>query len=164
MSHTYSTTAPSSNFQLILDNALKVYQKRTKNDILLHPLAPQLQTCSSHSDVLAVLQQQVQGLDQSRSDDDRWTKWLNPTIHVLLTFSGTVGTVGLVCLANMCIFEICMLIFVLQAFSPATVVFAGIGVLLSVSILNTFAWVVLIIGFSGSKRRSCEPRYSFGHL
>jgi hypothetical protein len=101
MSHTHSTAAsPSnscSNFQLIINDALKVYRKRTKNDLLLHPLAAQLQTCQSPSDILAILQQQVQGLDQSQGGDDRWTKWLDPTINVLLTFSQTAGTVGLVC-------------------------------------------------------------------
>jgi hypothetical protein len=101
MSHTHSTAASSSNscsnFQLIINDALKVYHKRTKNDLLLHPLAAQLQTCHSPSDILAVLQQQVQGLDQSQSGDNRWTKWLDPTINVLLTFSQTAGTVGLVC-------------------------------------------------------------------
>jgi hypothetical protein len=94
---TRSMAASSSNFQILINNSLKLYHKRTKNDILLHPLAAQLQTCDTPSDILAVLQQQVQGLDQTRSSDDRWTKWLDPTIHVLLTFSQTVGTVGLVC-------------------------------------------------------------------
>ena len=83
-SHTRSTAASSFDFQLIINNALEVYHKRTKNDLLLHPLAAQLQTCESPTDVLAVLRQQVQGLDQSRSGDDRWTKWLDPTINVLL--------------------------------------------------------------------------------
>ena len=93
MSHTPSTASSSSNFQVIVNNALKVYHKRTKNDLLLHPLAAQIQACVSPADILAVLQQQVQGLDC----DDRWTKWLDPTIDVLLTFSQTAGTVGLVC-------------------------------------------------------------------
>jgi hypothetical protein len=99
MSHTHPAAASSSNsnFQLIFNNALKTYQKRTKNDLLLHPLAAQLQTCDSPSDILAVLQEQLQGLDQSRNADERWTKWLDPTISVLLAFSGTLGAgVGLV--------------------------------------------------------------------
>ena len=96
MSHTRSTTSSSSNFQLIIENALKVYRKRTKTDLLLHPLASRIQTCDTPTDIIAVLQEQLQGLDQSRSADDRWTKWLDPTIHVLRTFSGAVGTVGLV--------------------------------------------------------------------
>jgi hypothetical protein len=35
------------------------------------------------------------------------------------------------------------LTFIWQAFSPATVVFAGIGVILSVGILNNLAWIIL---------------------
>lgn len=97
MSHPRSTAMSSSNFQITIINALKVYQKRTKNELLLHPLAGQLQACTSSSDILAVLRQQVQGLDQSRSGDDRWTKWLGPAINVLLTLSQSAGTVGLVC-------------------------------------------------------------------
>ena len=73
----------SSNFQPIFDNALKVYEKRTKKDLLAHPLATELQYCDSPTKILAVLHRQVQGLDQSLSSDDRWTKWLDPTVNVL---------------------------------------------------------------------------------
>ena len=98
MSHSQPTAASSSNFQVIINNALDMYNKRTKNDLLAHPLAPQLQACESPGAILAVLQQQVQGLDQSRTDD-RWTKWLDPTVNVLFAFSATLGAgVGLVCL------------------------------------------------------------------
>ena len=99
MSHSRSTASESSstNFQLVLNNALKAYEKRTKKNLLSHPLASQLQDCDSPGDIIAVLQQQIQGPNQSRSADERWTKWLSPTINVLLTFSQTVGTVGLVC-------------------------------------------------------------------
>ncbi|KAF8487367.1 hypothetical protein DFH94DRAFT_841701 [Russula ochroleuca] len=116
MSHTHPTaptSSNSSNFQIIFNNALKVYQTHTKNDILLHPLAAQLQTCDSPRSILAILQEQVQGLDQSRSGDERWTKWLDPTVNVLFAFSATVGA-G-----------------VSPVFSPTNVIFTGIGVLLS---------------------------------
>ena len=98
MSHSHITASgsSSSNFQLIINNALQAYEKRTKKSLLDHPLASQLQACDSPGDILAVLRQQIQGLDQSRTADERWTKWLDPTIHVLFTFSQTVGTVGLV--------------------------------------------------------------------
>ena len=95
-SHTTASGSSSSNFQLIINNALQAYEKRTKKSLLDHPLASQLQACDSPGDILAVLRQQIQGLDQSRTADERWTKWLDPTIHVLFTFSQTVGTVGLV--------------------------------------------------------------------
>ena len=77
--------SPSSpNFQLIINNALNTYKRRTGQDLHSHPLAEQLEICSSPTAILAVFQQQIQGLDQS---DERWTKWLDPTINVLYTFS-----------------------------------------------------------------------------
>ncbi|KAF8473035.1 hypothetical protein DFH94DRAFT_855950 [Russula ochroleuca] len=113
MSHTQATVSSPSNFQLIINNALDKYKKRTKNDLLTHPLAVQLQSCNSTSAILAVLQQQVEELDQSRSSDERWSRWLDPTVNILNALSSTVAAgVGLV-------------------FSPASVIFAGVGVLLS---------------------------------
>ena len=103
MSHNHPTvtSSSSSNFQLIINNALNTYKKRTKNDLREHPLAAQLQTCNSPSAILAVLQQQVQGLDQSRSADERWTKWLDPTVNVLYAFSDILGAgASLVCLTK----------------------------------------------------------------
>jgi len=99
MSHSHTAAAASSpNFQLIFNNALEAYKKRTKNDLLAHPLAAQLQTCNSPSDVLLILQQQVEELNQSRNSDGRLTKWLDPTVNVLYAFSGALGEgVGLVC-------------------------------------------------------------------
>ena len=82
MSHYHPTASSSSNFQLIINNALKAYEKRTKEDLLAHPLAAQLQACNSPGDILAILQQQVQP-DQSLLSDDRWSKWLDPTVSIL---------------------------------------------------------------------------------
>ncbi|KAF8493658.1 hypothetical protein F5888DRAFT_715108 [Russula emetica] len=111
-----TATSSSSNFQVIFNNALKAYQKRTKKDLLAHPLAGELENCNSPTKILAVLHQQVQGLDQSLSSDDRWTKWLDPTVNVLYILSETLGEgISLV-------------------FSPGKVIFAGVGVLLSVRI------------------------------
>jgi len=81
----------SSNFQLIFDSALKVYQKRTRNDLLSHPLATQLQACDSPIAILALLHQQVQELNQSRSSDGKLSKWLEPTVDVLYAFSTALG-------------------------------------------------------------------------
>ena len=90
-SHPITTGPSSSNFQLIFNNALKAYEKRTKKDLLAHPLAAELQNCDSPTKILAVLHQQAQGLDQSPSGDDRWTKWLDPTVNVLYMLSGTLA-------------------------------------------------------------------------
>ena len=101
MSHSHPTSAPSSNFQIIFDNALKAYEKRTKKDLLIHPLAAQLQHCNTPSSILDVLQQQVQELNQSQGRNEKWTRWLDPTVKVLYAFSETLGGgVTLVCLSS----------------------------------------------------------------
>jgi hypothetical protein len=83
--------SPTSNFESIFSTALKAYERRTKTDILAHPLASQLQECSSTGSILAVLQGKVDDLAQTRRSDERLTKWLSPTINVLLAFSGILG-------------------------------------------------------------------------
>jgi hypothetical protein len=88
MSHAIPSTSPAPNFQLIFNNALDAYKKRTKNDLLAHPLVAQLQTCNSSSAVLALIHQQVQGLQR---ENGSLTNWLDPTVRVLLAFSETLG-------------------------------------------------------------------------
>ena len=96
MSQTHTTA--STNFQLIINNALDNYKKCTKNDLITHPLTAQLQSCNSPSDVLAVLHQQVHELDYSRTDE-RWSKWLDPTVNVIYVLSSTLTAgVTMVCL------------------------------------------------------------------
>jgi hypothetical protein len=46
---------------------------------------------TASSSILVVLQQQFQELNQSQSSDERLTKWLEPTVKVLYTFSETLG-------------------------------------------------------------------------
>ncbi|KAN0140663.1 hypothetical protein V8E53_001490 [Lactarius tabidus] len=106
------TPSSSSDFQEIFSAAVKAYEKRTQKDLLNHPLASQLQACDTPASILAVLQGQVDDLDHAQKTDERLTRWLGPTIDVLLAFSDTIGEgVSLV-------------------FSPAKVIFAGAGVLL----------------------------------
>jgi hypothetical protein len=99
MSLIHPTASSSSNFQLIFNNALKAYERRTKKDLLAHPLAAQLQACDTPSSILVVLRQQIPDLDRSQSTSaDRLTKWLDPTVNVLYALSATLGEgVGLVC-------------------------------------------------------------------
>ena len=86
MSHSSSIVA-SSNFQQVINDALRLYKKRTRNDLLNHPLASKLQVCDSPAAILTVLHQQVDGPDEFRI---RWTKWLVPTVKVLYTLSATL--------------------------------------------------------------------------
>ena len=99
MSQTPSTSmAPSrSGFQTIFNAALKLYQQKTKKDLIAHPLAEQLQSCNSTTAILSILQEQVREFDQAHSGDERLTRWLSPTVNVLCTFSAVVsGGVGMV--------------------------------------------------------------------
>ena len=84
-------TAPSSNFNVIFDKALKAYKIKTKQDLAAHPLAKQLHLCDSPEAILTILQDQVHYFEQSRSGDERLRRWLGPTINVLYAFSEVAG-------------------------------------------------------------------------
>jgi hypothetical protein len=97
MSRVPSTSTSSTSFESLFTAAFKAYKEQTKNDIASHPLATQLQSCDSPSAILAVLRTQVQAVDQSRSANEQWTKWLDPTVNVLFAFSEILGNgVGVV--------------------------------------------------------------------
>ena len=91
MSQAPSATTSSTNFETIFTAALEAYKQQTKKDIASHPLAVRLQSCDSPSAILTVLRAQVQVFDQSRSADEKFTKWLDPTVNVLCAFSETLG-------------------------------------------------------------------------
>ena len=99
MSHGGPSTSSSPNFQLIFNNALKAYERRTRSDLLAHPLVAQLQDCNSVGAILDIVHQQVQEFHQSREGDESLTKWLDPTVKVLYSLSNTLGEgVSLVCI------------------------------------------------------------------
>ncbi|KAH9077602.1 hypothetical protein EDB83DRAFT_1497580 [Lactarius deliciosus] len=129
------TPSKAARFQTIFNAALKSYQKQTKRDLVAHPLTSRLQSCDSTGAILGVLQDQVREFDQACSEDDRLTKWLGPTVNVLYAFSAALGEgVG-------------------AAFSPARVIFAGIGVVLVASIISIY------LGISFKRWSSCRrPR------
>ena len=112
MSQIHSTISLSSSFHSIINNALKAYEKRTKNNLLFHPLAEQLQTCNSPGAILQVLQQQVEKVNRSQTGDEMLTKWLDPTVKVLYAFTEALGEgVGLVCFKVVFSITICTLMF-----------------------------------------------------
>ena len=100
-------SSSSSNFQSIFDASLQSYNNRTKNKLLDHPLATQLQSCDSPNSVLSVLQDLIKQFDQRRTSDERLRNWLNPTVNVLYTFSATLGEgVGLVSLSLLSLYDL----------------------------------------------------------
>ena len=124
----------SSNFQFIFNASLQAYENKTKNKLVDHPLAAQLQSCNSPNAVLAVLQGLVEQFDQSHTSDRRLMNWLNPTVNVLYRLSTTLGGVGLVSFSSLSL-SIYALMVIYQAMPPVNLIFTGIGVLLHVSAL-----------------------------
>ena len=103
MSQVPSTSTSSTNFEAIFSAALEAYNKKTKKDIASHPLATQLKSCDSSSAILAILRTQVQTFDQFQSANEKWTKWLDPTVNVLFAFSATLGNgIGVVNCETLC--------------------------------------------------------------
>jgi len=129
-----SSSSSSPSFLPIFTAALETYEKTTKKKLFTHHLAAQLQSCDSPAAILSVLQHLVQQLDQSRSSDQQLTNWLSPTVNVLFAFSATLGEgVGLVSLESLS-HENLGSDFDFAGILAAKVIFAGIGVLLLVSI------------------------------
>ncbi|KAH9052831.1 hypothetical protein EDB87DRAFT_1835577 [Lactarius vividus] len=105
-----SSSTPS--YHPIFEKALKEYKKKTRKDISSHPLAEEIRGCGSIEAILTVLQGKANELSRSQSSDERFTKWLTPTVNVLNALSSTLGEgVGIV-------------------FSPTKIIFSAISILL----------------------------------
>jgi hypothetical protein len=162
MSAAPSTSTKYSNFASIFDAALESYKRKTKKDLASHPLLPSLQSCNSPEAILTALREQIPASDLSQNHDDGLTKWVAPTVNVLLSFSETIGQgVGLVNISHPVTKNFSSNIY-FQAFPPATVIFTGIGVLLSVGILHPYlVRPVLTSGGPGGQRYERYPRQSY---
>jgi fungal STAND N-terminal Goodbye domain len=130
-----------SNYRLIFDSALEAYEKKTGKDLTSDPLLHRLETCHSPDDILNILQEHISGFDQFHTSSDGLTKWLNPTVNVLYTFSAIIGSLGLVSLGILKL----ALLFILQPYPPVSVIFTGIGVLFSVSVFELFARTTVLV-------------------
>jgi len=124
-----------AKYQAVFDSALNSYEKKTGKVLSSNPLRRKLETCHSPNDIVTALGQQIPGSHQSRSSDDLLTKWLTPTVNVINAFSATISrAVGLVSLTRGDSLRICTLMFILQAYEPAGLIFTAMGVLLAVNI------------------------------
>ncbi len=150
MSTAPSTSTPNSNFEPIFNTALETYKRKTKKDLTSHPLLPSLQSCNSPEDVITVLRDQVPVSIQSRNGDDRLVKWVASTVNVIYAFSATIGQGVQVNITCYFLVENLRSNTYFQAFPPANAIFAGIGVLLLVSILHfSLAQTVLTLRLPG---------------
>ena len=91
MSSTVQPSSSTSNFQPVFEKALEEYKKKTRKDLTTHPLAAEIRGCDSPEKILSVLEDKANELNQSRSSDERLTKWLKPTVNILNALSATLG-------------------------------------------------------------------------
>jgi hypothetical protein len=94
-----SQTAGSSadNFTAILNAASTEYHRITKKRLDTHPFAALLDTCNTPEAILNVFRTQAQGFSKFREGDQKLMAWLDPIVHILFVFSGTLGEgIGLV--------------------------------------------------------------------
>ncbi len=101
-----SSRAPASSLHLKtnLDVALNEYRKNIGKDLLSHPLAVELQRCETVDGILAILQRQANTVEQSRSSNRGFMKWISSLVHTLHQISTILGdSVGLVRLGNPCV-------------------------------------------------------------
>jgi hypothetical protein len=93
--------APPSKYEVIFDEALKNYEKKTGKDLKSDPLLRTLEACKSPDKTLSELRQQIPGFDQSENSDNKLTNWVDPVVNVLYIFAQTIGgVVGLVSLGR----------------------------------------------------------------
>jgi hypothetical protein len=90
-------STPTSNFTAIFNASSIEYQKVTGQRLDTHPFSTQLGTCDSAKDVSELLRTQAQAFDSFRKGDERLMACLDPIVHILFTFSATLGEgIGLV--------------------------------------------------------------------
>jgi hypothetical protein len=148
MSSTLVTTSTSANFDAIFGAALAKYSKRTRKDLRNHPLASKIDACTSAESVLVIVRGQAKAFDDFRNGDPKLIKCLEPIINCLYALSTSpvlTNVVGLVCPTTSLrfFFNVLFNLVLVQVFSPASAIFAGISVILSVYI------------------RPCYPRWLF---
>jgi hypothetical protein len=85
------TIRSTTSFTAIFEAASNEYKTLTGQDLGTHPFGAALEDNSSPDAVLDVFRKQAQAFDKCRKGDDKLMAWLTPMVHILITFSGTLG-------------------------------------------------------------------------
>jgi len=94
---TASASTSTNNFTAIFNAASAEYQRVTGKHLVTHPFATQLDACDRPKAVSDLLRVQAQALNNFRKGDEKLMAWLDPIVHILFTFSATLGEgIGLV--------------------------------------------------------------------
>jgi hypothetical protein len=125
-----SDQSGSSRLHALFELALRDYESTTNVPLAKHPLTEKLENCHSVETITALIQDQVK---ESRGND-RIMRSIQSTVSVLYQLSAITilgGAIGLVRQNTLTrIYYISDI--VPKAFPPATVIHAGLGVLLAV--------------------------------
>jgi len=123
----------SSRFRALFESAFRAYEKKTGISLAEHPLAVQLQSFDSVESITTLLQNQTQAFREFRGSD-RVMKLIKDIASILATLSATASlgdSIGLVRQKSL-MASLMVLTFSLQPFPPATAIYAGLAILLSV--------------------------------
>ena len=100
MSTSNQSAGPSTStdsFNAIFNAASTEYARVTGKRLDTHPFAAQLDACDTPKAVSDLLRSQAQALSKFRKGDEKLMAVLDPTVHILFTFSATLGEgIGLV--------------------------------------------------------------------
>ena len=100
MSTSNQSAVPSTstdNFTAIFNAASSEYARVTKKRLDTHPFASQLDACDSPKAVSDLLRTQAKAFSKFCKGDEKLMAVLDPTVHILFTFSATLGEgIGLV--------------------------------------------------------------------
>ena len=88
---TAGSSRSKDNFTAIFQAASDEYQRATGNPLDTHPFTTQLDGCDSPEAALKVFQTQAQAFSKFRHNDEKLMKWLDPIVHIVFTFSETLG-------------------------------------------------------------------------
>ena len=83
----------TDNFTAIFEIAASEYKRVTGKPLNTHPFTTQLDKCDSPQSFSNVLRTQAQALSALRKGGDKLElmTWLDPMVHILFTFSATLG-------------------------------------------------------------------------
>ena len=128
------------SFKSILENALSNYQKKTKRNLVDYWLATEMKSCESIDGVLDIIRDQVEALERTSASDQRLMICIGSSVDISPRFLRlSVGALAWYLENNFFDDLNCNSDVIVQTFPPASAIFAGISVLLSVRVfLVTF--------------------------
>jgi len=132
-----TTQTSHSNLQSIINDALADYANQTGVDLAQNRFAEKLRQEKTPDAILELLQEREKDFEEYRNGDRGLVNCLRPAVRVLHGFSGllgqTIDIVSRICTLPLETFHIGVLLQTYQVpFPPASAVFVGIDVLLTV--------------------------------